>query len=178
MQSLKITTPPRTILEVYNMLPEGTLAEIINGTLYMSPAPTTNHQRIIGKLFRDLSLFVEQRTLGEVFLSPCDVYLDEHSNVVQPDIIFVSESKAGMVQRNGIHGIPDVLIEILSPGNSSHDSKTKKDMYEEFGVKEYWIVNPETKEAVGYVLNNEVYVECGRFTGEIQSPLFDHTIRF
>jgi Uma2 family endonuclease len=160
------------------MLPEGTLAEIINGTLYMSPAPTTNHQRIIGKLFRDLSLFVEQRSLGEVFISPCDVYLDEHSNVVQPDIIFVSKAKEKIVQCNGIHGVPDLLIEVLSPGNSSHDSKTKLDLYEKFGVKEYWLVNPDTKETEGFGLSNGAYVEQGKLVSQIKSPLLNSTIQF
>jgi Uma2 family endonuclease len=73
---LEIPSPPRTIMEVYKMLPEGTLAELINGQLYMSPAPNTNHQRVSGKIEYLLRSYVENHSLGEMFHAPYDVYLD------------------------------------------------------------------------------------------------------
>ncbi|MBL7858859.1 MAG: Uma2 family endonuclease [Cyclobacteriaceae bacterium] len=171
MQS--ITTPPRTIMEVFKSLPEGTLAEIINGTIYMSPSPTPKHQRIVRKLAFAISNYVEVRGLGEVFFSPCDVFLDEHSSAVQPDIIFISKEKSSIVHENsGIHGIPDLLIEILSPGNADHELIRKRELYEKFGVPEYWIVNPDTKETIGFTLNNGKYEESGRLMGMIRSVLF------
>ncbi len=178
MQSLKIPSPPRTIMEVYQMLPEGTLAEIINETLYMSPAPTSHHQRIIRKLALGISQYVDRNQLGEIFFAPFDVYLDEKANVVQPDIVFISKIKSETIQLNGVHGVPDLLIEILSPGNSSHDTKTKKDLYEKFGVKEYWIVDPETKEATGLALQGKKYRQIGFYTGKIQSELLNETFQF
>ena len=153
------------------MLPEGTLAELINGTIYMSPAPTTEHQRIIRKLAFQISSFIENQNLGEVFFAPCDVYFDEKANAVQPDIIFISSKKNGIVQKSGIHGVPDLLIEVLSSGNSEHDTVIKKELYQKFGVQEYWIVNPETKETMGYSLKDNTYQPLGQFTGKIHSVI-------
>jgi Uma2 family endonuclease len=172
MQSIK--TPPRTIMEVFQMLPEGTLAELINGTIYMSPAPNPFHQRVIRNLSFAISSFVEQNRRGEVFFAPCDVYLDNHSNAVQPDIIFISSKKNGIITKSGILGIPDLLIEVLSPGNSDHDTIIKKDLYEKFGVQEYWIVNPDSKETIGYSLKDNQYISLGQFVGKIHSVLLNN----
>ncbi|MEO7990085.1 MAG: Uma2 family endonuclease [Chryseolinea sp.] len=172
MQSIK--TPPRTIMEVFQMLPEGTLAELINGSIYMSPAPNPYHQRIVLNLSIALSSYVKQSHPGEVFISPCDVYLDDHSNAVQPDIILISSKKNVIVNKSGLHGIPDLLIEVLSPGNSEHDTITKKALYEKFGVQEYWIVNPDTKETTGYSLKDKQYISLGQFIGKIHSVLLDN----
>lgn len=172
MQSIK--TPPRTIMEVFQMLPEGTLAELINGSLYMSPAPNPYHQRTLGTLFRLLSKYVEEHAMGEVFLSPCDVYLDEHSNAVQPDIVLISAKGNVIVNKSGLHGTPDLLIEVLSPGNPEHDTITKKTLYEKFGIQEYWIVNPDTKETIGYSLKDNTYQPLGQFIGKIHSALLDN----
>ncbi|MCI0750741.1 MAG: Uma2 family endonuclease [Flammeovirgaceae bacterium] len=178
MTSEQLISPPRTIMEVYKMLPEGTLAEVINGTLYMSPAPSTEHQRIILKIITQMSAFVEQHRSGEVFVAPYDVYLDEHSNVVQPDIVYIPTNKKDLILKNGFHGVPDLIVEILSPGNSSHDSGTKKELYEKFGVKEYWIVDPDTKQATGYSLLNKNYEGIGTFNSKIVSHLLNVTIQF
>jgi Uma2 family endonuclease len=167
----EIPTPPRTMMEVFQMLPEGTLAELINGSLYMSPAPTTNHQKIIRDLFLKIYEPVSKSSLGELLFSPCDVFLDETSNAVQPDIIYVSKKRLSIIKEDAIHGVPDLLIEVLSAGNSNHDLVRKKELYQEFGVQEYWIVDPETKESIGFTLKNNIYIECGRFPGKIVSPL-------
>ncbi|MFZ6013370.1 MAG: Uma2 family endonuclease [Bacteroidota bacterium] len=165
-------------MEVYKMLPEGTLAELIEGSIYMSPSPNTNHQRITGKLYRLLSDFVEDNSLGEVFSPPYDVYLDEHSNAVQPEVIFVGNKNKRIIKKDCIHGVPDLLIEGLSKGNKNHDTVRKKQLYEKFGVREYWIVDPETKETMGYSLKNKIYIECGRYRGKIKSVLLDHEFNF
>src|SRR5690349_13357565 len=110
-------TPPRTVMEVFKMLPEGTLAEIINGQLYISPVPTAEHQRIIRGLSFAIFDFAKTKAVGEVFFAPYDVFLDEHSNAVQPDIIFVSHQNSSIAKPDAIHGTPNLLIEILSPGN-------------------------------------------------------------
>lgn len=178
MGNLQLQTPPRTILEVFQMLPEGTLAELINGSLYMSPAPTSDHQRVIRKLAFAISTFVESKGLGEVFFAPFDVYLDEEKNVVQPDIVFIPTSKNALVRTSGMHGVPDLLIEILSSGNSKHDKVVKKGIYERFGVKEYWIVDPETKESIGYTLKAGKYEEIGTFTGVMQSVLLNQSFGY
>jgi Uma2 family endonuclease len=175
MRSLK--TPPRTIMEVYKMLPEGTLAELINGSIYMSPAPTPNHQLVIRELaFAILNYIKEHKKGSEIFFAPCDVFLDEEANAVQPDIIFISAEKKPIVKQDAIHGVPDFIVEVLSPGNSEHDLVIKRKLYEKFGVQEYWIIIPETKETVGFNLKDGNYVESGRYTGKIHSVLLGNTI--
>ncbi|MDW8331834.1 MAG: Uma2 family endonuclease [Cyclobacteriaceae bacterium] len=178
MQTAKTLLPPRTIMEVYQMLPEGTLAEVINGLLYMSPSPATNHQRIIGNIFFKLKLWIEQNQSGEVFIAPFDVYLDEEANVVQPDIIFISSAKSKGIRSNGFYGTPDLIVEILSPGNPRHDLEIKKELYERFGVTEYWVVNPDTREATGFFLQGKVYASPGTFTGLLRSRLLNTDIEF
>jgi Uma2 family endonuclease len=172
-----LETPPRTIMEVFKMLPEGTLAELINGTLYMSPAPNTNHQRLMRKLTVAMSTYVEEYRLGEIFFSPYDVYLDEHSNAVQPDIIFISSKNSDII-KDAVHGAPDLIIEILSPGNPKHDMVLKKELYQQFGVREYWIIIPDTKESTGFTLQNGIYTTCGTFTAKIKSIVLNQEFSF
>ncbi|PJZ59223.1 Uma2 family endonuclease [Leptospira barantonii] len=122
-------------------LPEGTLAELLDGEIIMVPAPIPEHQRISGKLYTYLLRYVERNQLGEIFFSPIDVFLDEH-NVVQPDLIFISKARSSIIREKRIEGAPDWVAEILSEGNAYHDLKTKKKLYEKHGVSEYWIVDP------------------------------------
>jgi Uma2 family endonuclease len=148
---------PRTAMEVFNMLPEGTLCEVIDNTLYMSPSPTTYHQRLLGKIFAKIQLFVEDQQLGEAFIAPCDVYLDEEQNVVQPDILFIKKEREEIIYKNGIIGAPDLIIEILST-NKSHDQTRKLELYQRNQVPEYIIIDSETKQIWHYLLKESVYV--------------------
>jgi Uma2 family endonuclease len=174
-----MTKKPRTIMEVFRMLPEGTLAEVIENTLYMSPTPRSNHQRISGVLFTNLNLHVTKQHLGEVFHAPFDVYLDEEANAVQPDIFFIAKEHSGIIEDHGyVHGVPDLIIEILSPGNKRYDQVTKKSLYERFQVKEYWIVDPETKETTGYEMKEGIYEEFFHAFGKLQSRLLNSIFNF
>jgi len=174
MESIK--TPPRTIMEVFKMLPEGTLAEIINGSIFMSPSPTTRHQMVLRQLAFVILDFIKHKKKGaEIFFSPYDVFLDEHSNAVQPDIVFVSDENKSIIKEDAIHGVPDMLIEILSPSNSDHDLVRKKNLYEKFRIPEYWVVNPETKETIGFFLIQGKYEESDHSVGRIHSVILDNT---
>lgn len=130
-------------MEVYKNLPEGTLAELIDNVIYMSPSPVKNHQQVLQTIFRRLSESIEDSGRGEIIIAPFDVYLDSTSNAVQPDISIILKGNNGYSKPNGhFHGAPDIIIEILSSGNKEYDLVKKKDLYERFGVKEYWIVDP------------------------------------
>lgn len=172
-----ISRPPRTIMEVYKMLPEGTLAELIEGSIYMSPSPMRRHQRVVTLLGGRLAIYAEENQLGEVYISPFDVYLDESENAVQPDIIFVLKDNLSIVDDH-IHGVPDLLVEVLSPGNQMNDLKLKKNLYERCGVKEYWIIEPNTKEAIGYFLEAGKYVEFYKTKRSIHSKLLKAAFSF
>jgi len=125
----------------YARLPEGAPYELIGGNLVMAPAPTPDHQRVIGRLFRIFSNFVEEQELGEVFVSPIDVHLSEH-DTPQPDLVFVATERAEIVGAREIEGAPDLVAEVLSPSTGYYDLRGKKRLYERAGVKEYWIVDP------------------------------------
>ena len=166
-------------MEVYQSLPEGTLAEVINNQIFMSPFPLVKHQKILNTINSRLYNYFQATGLGEVFISPLDVYLDETSNAVQPDIIVVLKDNFNIINEQGhIHGTPDLLVEILSPGNKEYDLIKKKDLYERFGVKEYWIVDPETKLALVYKLVGGKYQGVGDDIGSITSDLIQTKIDF
>ena len=169
--------PPLTALEVYENLPESTLAEVIDNKIYMSPSPVDHHQRISVHLTAQFFLFARQHDLGEVFAAPFDVYLDEKKNLVQPDLLFILKENAHIVQGH-VHGSPDMIIEILSPSNKKRDLITKKSLYEKFAVKEYWIIDPETNAAFGFQLQKGVYVKLPTEKNQFTSPLLNHVFVF
>jgi Uma2 family endonuclease len=178
MEEEVLIHPPRTAMAVFKMLPEGTLAEVIENQLFMPPSPNPFHQEISIELSSSIFLFTKLEKLGKVFAAPSDLYLDEHSNAVQPDIFFFSPESNVVVDAKGIHGTPELIIEILSPGNKNYDLKKKKDLYEKFGVQEYWVVDPETKLASGFLLNKNQYKSLGEFTGQIKSALLKKVFKF
>ena len=171
-----IQAPPRTILEVFESLPEGTLCQVVNNRLVMSPAPHSAHQRVSRKIAFQLNQFVEDNKLGEVFYAPVDVYIDEE-NIYEPDIFFIAAERLSIVQNN-VYGVPDLIVEILSPGSEKLDKVEKKEVYERCGVKEYWIVSPLTKKVIGYTLADKGFVEIYANDGEMVSLLLGITIRF
>lgn len=178
MKSL-VESPPRTIMEVYKSLPEGTLAELIDNIIYMSPSPISSHQLVLNKINNILFNEFEKSNRATLYIAPFDVYFDENSNAVQPDIIIVLNQNRNIIDPNGhIHGVPDLLVEILSPGNKDYDLIKKKDLYEKFGVKEYWIVDPDTKLALCFELQNGKFVKAGEEISFINSPLLKMDVRF
>lgn len=170
---------PKTIMEVYQGLPEGTLAELIDNQIYMSPSPVFKHQKTVQLLNQQLLSHFSTHANGEVIIAPFDVYLDETSNAVQPDITVILEENRQILDENGhIHGVPDLLVEVLSPGNRDHDLITKKDLYEQFGVKEYWAVDPETRLALGFTLKAGKYELFSDQIGKIESVLLGAPFSF
>ena len=178
-KDVQIDSPPRTIMQVYKSLPEGTLVELIDNVLYMSPSPVYKHQKVLRQLFRLLCDSIIDTNKGEVMIAPFDVYLNETSNAVQPDIVVVLKENLAILNEEGhIHGVPDLLVEVLSPGNTDHDRVRKKNLYEKFGVKEYWIVDPDTKTASVFSLQNKVYHLHFEGVGSIQSELLKQSFQF
>lgn len=166
-----LLSPPRTMMEVFEMLPEGTLAELINNRLYMSPAPFFNHQKTLKNLTKELDKLIEETKKGTVIIAPFDVKLDESKSAVQPDIVVILKNNPNQIKDGRYSGVPDLLVEILSPGNKDHDLITKKDLYEKVGVKEYWVVDPDTRLALVFSLNESQYTKTSESIGKIQSTL-------
>jgi Uma2 family endonuclease len=166
-----ITKIPRTAMEVFHSLPEGTLCEVIENQLYMSPYPTPAHQKIIGDIYVQLREIIYAAQFGEILLSPIDVYLDETTNVVQPDIVIIAAAHLSIIQPDGIHGVPDIVIEVLSC-NQDYDMVKKLSLYETKKIPEYFIIDPTDKTVWQYRLVNEKYQQtkspkAGMFTTQL-----------
>ena len=118
--------------------------ELIDGELYMVPSPTPTHQDIVRNLMKVLDDFVQGHGLGKVYFAPLDVVLSEH-DVLQPDILYVARNREGIIGERNIQGAPDLVAEVLSPGTANRDRMLKRVRYGKFGVKEYWIADPQAK---------------------------------
>lgn len=118
--------------------------ELIAGEIYMVPSPVPKHQDIVGKLYMIFSSFVQAHGLGRVFVSPLDVVLSKE-DVLQPDILFISKDRESIIAERNIQGAPDLVVEVLSPGTADRDRTLKRTRYLKFGVREYWIVDPQSK---------------------------------
>ena len=138
-----IKTRPRRTLEDFERLPEETRAELIDGEILMSPSPSFRHQVVSSRLHELLAAFVRARKLGEFVTAPIDVFLPS-GDVVQPDLVFLAAKRLRKM-RERVEGAPDLVIEILSPGNPERDRLVKRDLYARTGVPEYWIVDPEAR---------------------------------
>lgn len=156
----------------YYVITDDKRYEVMEGVLMMVPAPNTFHQKISGKIEFILRQFVIDNDLGEVFYAPTDVVLSDDV-VVQPDILFISKERAGIIEEQSIMGAPDIVVEIISPSSSFNDSVRKRELYQRFGVKEYWLVFPEEKAIEIMTIENGIYREfcSAKEQGTVQSKL-------
>ncbi len=169
--------PPKTPLEAFESFPQGTRAELIGNLLYMPPAPSIEHQRASRDLATELTIFLRQTGLGEALASPIDVYLGDRKNAVQPDIIVILKENVEKLtaNRRRITGVPDMIIEILSD-DRAYDLELKKALYERFGVKEYFVIEPETGLAYHFVLRKGKHYELThQHIRKLESGLLGHT---
>ena len=157
-----VTQKPRIKLtyEDYRTTPEDKRYELLDGELTMAPAPRTNHQRVQFELGLTLGQFVKDRELGEVFFAPTDVVLSD-TDVVQPDILFVSSERAHIITEDNIQDAPDLVIEILSPGTADRDRGFKRALYAQHGVREYWLVGPDSATVTVLALEEEGFEVVG-----------------
>jgi Uma2 family endonuclease len=144
----------------YLRLPEDKRYEILDGELFVVPAPSIRHQRLSRDIFDFLLNYTRENKLGEVFYAPCDVVLSEE-NIVQPDILFVREERLGIIGELNICGPPDLVIEILSPGTRNKDLEIKHKIYAAFGIQEYWVVDPEAATVEVLSLSPQGFASAG-----------------
>ena len=138
----------------------------------MAAAPSWEHQESIANLLSALRDFVRANGLGRVVASPLDVFLSDE-DVFQPDIIFVSVERLGIIHSDGIHGAPDLVVEALSPGTERRDKTLKSERYAMFDVKEYWQADPIAKTIVVLRARDGAFERVGEF-GEgmtVETPL-------
>lgn len=144
--------------------------EFIDGEVYMLGSPNVFHQRIVSRFHIEMDRYLAGKPC-DVFESPFDVTLlrrgnDAFTNVVQPDLLVVCNWKADTNERGRYMGIPRLLVEVLSPGNSDKEMFTKLDLYRDSGVEEYWLINPDRGNAIIYRFENYGIVETRAYNGD------------
>ena len=115
--------------------------ELLNGNLMMVPAPNRKHQEVLSSLHLELGNYAKEHGLGKVYVAPFDVVLSD-TDVVQPDLLFISRAREHTLTDENVRGAPDLVIEILSPSTAERDLGYKHELYGRHGVLEYWIVDP------------------------------------
>ena len=139
----------------------------------MAPAPNRYHQDISRNLEYILLEYLDEHPIGKLYDAPFDVYLDEH-NVFQPDIVFVSNARLSILTDAGAEGAPDFVVEILSPKTAKLDRDNKRRVYARTGVKELWIIAPETRRIEVFLLEKDAAVPAATYgeKDELQSAFF------
>ena len=136
----------------------------------MAPAPNTNHQRALFNLVSAFVLHFSQfGQQGQLFFAPTDLILSD-GTTVQPDMLFVSEDRRGIIALRGCEGPPDLVVEVLSPSNTAHDLETKRELYARFGIPEYLILDSDA-ETVQALSEPAIRDGVGAYTTENAVPL-------
>ena len=149
----------------YAALPDdGRRYEIVDGVLYMTPAPNEAHQTTVGRLFRYLAVQVEDTGRGRVYIAPFDVEL-ARDVVVQPDVVVVLNENLEKITASRIIGAPDLVVEVASPGTMGHDRTRKLQAYARARVPEYWIADPWSRTVEVFTLDINSYSSLGVYEG-------------
>jgi Uma2 family endonuclease len=138
-----VTTPKLTYQDYANL--EGDERyELLDGDLILVASPNRDHQTVVMELGFQMHAFVKENDLGWVYSAPFDVLFTD-TDVVQPDLMFVSREREHILTRANVQGAPDLIVEILSPSSSTRDWRAKRELYATHGVPEYWIIDPTNR---------------------------------
>ncbi len=160
---------PRMSVREYEQLPEtNRIQELIDGELIMVGGPNIEHQRTVRRTYNHVLKIAPG---GEVFFAPTGILLDDH-NIPEPDVIWLAPDSRYHVSKQYILGGADLVIEVLSPGNAQHDRIRKFELYERFGIPEYWMLEADERLVEVYVLRDGAYFRQGAYQpgDTFQSP--------
>lgn len=122
---------------------DGKRHELIDGVHYVTPSPNLGHQELVGRLYLAIGNFLAaRRHLGRVFIAPLDVVMSDY-DVVEPDLLFVAGDQQTILTEANVQGAPALVVEILSPGTRRRDEGIKRRLFDQKGVREYWLVDPK-----------------------------------
>ena len=144
----------------YRNAPEDKRYELLDGDLVVVPAPKEVHQRVLMNLSLLIFQSVKLSGAGHVYAAPFDVVLSD-TDVVQPDLLFISNERAHIITEENVQGAPDLVVEILSPSTAERDQTFKRSLYAKHGVKEYWLVNTDDKTVTALHLDAQQYAVVG-----------------
>lgn len=131
--------------------------ELLNGKISMMSSPSVNHNRVAGNIYTIFRNYLKGKSC-EAFSDGVDVYLSNKDRVIPDGVIICNKD---IIRMDGIHGAPDLVVEILSPSTAKNDKGYKKDLYEKSGIKEYWIVDPNMRSIEAYLLSDGKYTLDG-----------------
>lgn len=150
----------------YAALPnDGNRYEILEGVLYMAPAPEIPHQIAVSRILTELMIHVEYKGLGRALAPPTDVELASDF-VCEPDVVVVLKEHSERITSSRILGAPDLVVEVASPSTTQRDRTVKKRRYALAGIKEYWLVEPKQQTIEVLILENGEYYSLGVFKGK------------
>ena len=157
-----VSPKPKTKLtyEDYAKTPDDERWELIDGELFRMPSPNVAHQITSGRLFLRMAPFVDERDLGIVLDAPMDVVLSD-TDTVEPDLLFISKERMGIIAALNVQGAPDLVMEIHSPFTAQRDLTIKRGLYVRHGVKEYWPIDPVARTVTVLLLRDGEFVEVG-----------------
>jgi Uma2 family endonuclease len=140
--------------------------------IHSVPAPSTRHQTVVLKIASALLRHAESRKLGQVLQGPCDVMLSGET-VIQPDILFVERKRRGIIGTNGLRGVPDLVIEVMSRNAHQQGHRLKRKICARFGIPEYWAVDSDANTVETLLWSELGYISAGRYTmhDHLSSPL-------
>jgi Uma2 family endonuclease len=156
--------------------------EIINGIPYLQAAPTWQYQAVLLELARQFANYLQDKSC-RVFTAPFDLRIpeanekdEETTNVVQPDIIIICDNSG--LKKTGYYGVPELIIEVVSPSTGQKDKIEKFNLYEKAGVKEYWIVEPDEKVVMVFTLEEGRYGRPQMYSEEdkVKVSIFDNLV--
>ena len=157
--------------EDFLLFPEdGKRHEIIDGEHYVTPSPNTKHQSVSLNLTLALGNYLRHHVIGQLFIAPFDVVLSD-LDVVEPDLIYFSKERADILTAQHIRGVPELVVEILSPGSHKTDELIKRKLYERFAVQEYWVVDPELDAIKVYRFTDGAFVRTAELSAEHDDAL-------
>ena len=149
---------------------DGMRHELIDGEHYVTPSPRLRHQAIVGTLHLIIASWLEGNPIGRVFLSPVDVVMT-NVDIVVPDLLYVCNARAASTLTElHVRGVPELVVEVASPGTRKRDDGIKRRLYERQGVTEYWIVDPEVDRIRIYRQEGDVFgraIELSREHGDV-----------
>jgi Uma2 family endonuclease len=161
----RLPTGPLTYEDYVELPDDGKRYEILDGELFVTPAPVPRHQRVSRNLQWILEGHIRSRRLGELFNSPIDLILSD-TTVAQPDLLFIRGGRESIVTGRAVEGPPDLIVEILSPSSIRKDRKTKAMLYARFGIDHYWIVDPDGRTIEVYERDGDGYRLATRDEGD------------
>ena len=150
---------------------DGLRHELIDGEHYVTPAPNTKHQAILGQLYLLIGNWLEDHPVGRVFFAPFDVVFSD-VDVVEPDLLYLSHARAAeALTPKHVRGVPELVVEIASKGTRKRDDTIKRRLYEQAGVSEYWTVDPEIEVVRVYRRTSEGFGRPVEFAREADDTL-------